>query len=146
MGKRMNIEHNVVEISEIFNSCHNWEDKYRQIIKFGKDLVPMADEFKTDNFKVKGCQSQVWLHPTIEHGKVIFSADSDSMLVKGIISLLLKVYSGQSPAAIIAFKPTFLSDLGISEHLSMNRSNGLSSMIKQIQMYAFTMKALADLK
>jgi cysteine desulfuration protein SufE len=102
----------------------------------------MNDDLKIDKYKVKGCQSQVWLFPVLKEGKVYFQADSDAMLVKGIISVLLKVYSGQSADDILAHEPSFLNELGITQHLSMNRSNGLASMMKQIKMYALAMKAL----
>lgn len=140
----MGIEENIQSIESVFASCSDWEDKYRHIIKFGKDLDQMPEELKLEKFKVKGCQSQVWLYPEFIEGKIYFKADSDAMLVKGIISMLLKVYSGHTPDEIISHKPTFLDEIGISQHLSMNRSNGLASMIKQIKMYALAFKAMAN--
>lgn len=138
----MSIENNIKEIESTFAQAKDWEDKYRQIIKYGKDLPEMNDDLKIEKFKIKGCQSQVWLFPELKDGKVFFQADSDAMLVKGIISVLLKVYSGQTPDDILGHEPSFLNDLGITQHLSMNRSNGLASMMKQIKMYAIAMKAL----
>jgi cysteine desulfuration protein SufE len=139
----MSIENSIKEIESTFAQAKDWEDKYRQIIKYGKELEDMNDDLKIDKYKVKGCQSQVWLFPELKEGKVYFQADSDAMLVKGIISVLLKVYSGQSADDILAHEPSFLNDLGITQHLSMNRSNGLASMMKQIKMYALAMKALS---
>lgn len=138
----MSIENSIKEIESTFSQSKDWEDKYRQIIKYGKDLAEMKEEFKVDKYKIKGCQSQVWLFPELKEGKVFFQADSDAMLVKGIISVLLKVYSGQTPDDILKHEPSFLNELGITQHLSMNRSNGLASMMKQIKMYALAMKAL----
>lgn len=138
----MSIENSIKEIESTFSQSKDWEDKYRQIIKYGKDLAEMKEELKVDKYKVKGCQSQVWLFPELKEGKVFFQADSDAMLVKGIISVLLKVYSGQTPDDILKHEPSFLNELGITQHLSMNRSNGLASMMKQIKMYALAMKAL----
>lgn len=138
----MSIENSIKEIESTFAQAKDWEDKYRQIIKYGKELEDMNDDLKIDKYKVKGCQSQVWLFPVLKEGKVYFQADSDAMLVKGIISVLLKVYSGQSADDILAHEPSFLNELGITQHLSMNRSNGLASMMKQIKMYALAMKAL----
>lgn len=138
----MSIENSIKEIESTFAQAKDWEDKYRQIIKYGKELEDMNDDLKIDKYKVKGCQSQVWLFPVLKEGKVYFQADSDAMLVKGIISVLLKVYSGQRADDILAHEPSFLNELGITQHLSMNRSNGLASMMKQIKMYALAMKAL----
>lgn len=138
----MSIENSIKEIESTFAQAKDWEDKYRQIIKYGKELSDMNDELKIDKYKIKGCQSQVWLFPELKEGKVYFQADSDAMLVKGIISVLLKVYSGQTADEILAHEPSFLNELGITQHLSMNRSNGLASMMKQIKMYALAMKAL----
>ncbi len=138
----MGIESNISEIVKEFSAIKDWEDKYVKIIKLGKNLPPINEDDRLEKFKVKGCQSQVWLVPKFEKNIVYFSADSDSVLVKGIIAILLRVYSGSSPADILGNKPTFLETLGIKDHLSMNRSNGLASMIKQIQMYALVYKAM----
>jgi cysteine desulfuration protein SufE len=125
-----------------FQGFKSWEDRYREIIQFGKKLEPMPDQFKEEKYIIKGCQSQVWLYPKFENGKIHFSADSDSMLVKGIIALLLEVYNDRAPAEIQACSPDFLKQIGISEHLSMNRTNGLASMVKQIQMYALVFQSI----
>jgi cysteine desulfuration protein SufE len=140
----MTIKENIELIKEDFNKCSDWEAKYIKIIKFGKGLDPMPEVSKLEKFKIKGCQSQVWLSPSFENGLIVFQADSDSVLVKGIIAVLLKVYSNQSPSDILENKPEFLDSLGIRDHLSMNRSNGLTSMIKQIQMYALVYNAMGS--
>jgi len=120
-----------------FEAIDGWEERYKVLIMLGKDLEPMSDEHKEEKYIVKGCQSQVWLYPEYIDGAVFFSADSDALIVKGIVSLLLQVYSGQKPDVIVNHKPDFLKELGISDHLSMNRTNGLASIVKSIKMYAF---------
>lgn len=134
----------ITQIKEDFSKLNSWEDKYKEIIKYGKSLEPMEDEFKEEKFRVKGCQSQVWLHPKFEGGVVLFAADSDSMLVKGIVALLLKVYNSKTPDEILSTKAEFLKEIGITDHLSMNRTNGLAAMMKQIQLYALAYKSLGE--
>ncbi len=114
------------------------------MIKFGKNLEELVEQEQEEKFKVKGCQSQVWLKPSFKSGVLYFKAASDAVLVRGIIAIVVEVYSGSKPEDIISTKATFLQDIGISEHLSMNRTNGLASMIKQVQMYAMIFKSLAD--
>lgn len=121
---------------EQFAKFDTWEDRYSEIVKLGKELAPLEDEFKVDKFKVKGCQSSVWLTAKLDDGKVIYSADSDAMIVKGIIALLVNTFSGHSPQDIMNSNLDYLDKIGLRQHLSMNRSNGLTSMIKQIKMYA----------
>jgi cysteine desulfuration protein SufE len=108
----------------------------------GKELPEMNEAFKTENFRIKGCQSQVWLYPEFKDGVIYFQADSDALLVKGIIALLVQVYSGETPDAIVEEKEDFLKKLGVTDHLSMNRSNGLAAMTKQIKMYAIAFKSM----
>ncbi len=138
------IKDKITEITNEFNQIKDWEDKYKKIITLGRKLDDLSPEYQTEKFRIKGCQSQVWLRPEYSDGKVYFSAASDAVLVKGIISLLVEVYSGASPEEIITTDASFLKEIGISEHLSMNRTNGLASMIKQIQMYAIAYKSLYD--
>lgn len=139
----MAIEDKIATLVERFTRHNQWEDRYRELIQNGKKLSAMEETDKIDKFRIKGCQSQVWLKPQYQDGVILFFADSDAILVKGIISLLLEVYSGQTPEQIISHPPQFLQDIGITEHLTMNRTNGLASMVKQIQMYA---SAFATLK
>lgn len=125
-----------------FKKCPDWEERYKELIKVGKEMAAYPEEQRLEKFQVKGCQSQVWLYPSHKDGKVHFSADSDALLVKGIVGLLVHVYSGATPAEILTNKGDFLKEIGITEHLSMNRSNGLASMLKQIQMYALVYQSL----
>lgn len=142
----MTIEEKVSEMKEIFSGAKDWEDRYKFLIEMGKDLAPLPlslkEEEKSEKFRIKGCQSQVWLFPKFENGLIQFYGDSDALLVKGIVALLLKVYSGESPSNILNYKKDFLKELGITDHLSMNRSNGLSAMLKQIQLYALAYQTL----
>ena len=126
-----------------FEELESWEDKYSKIIKFGRELPAMTEEHKTEKNKIDGCQSQVWMHAKFDDGKMYIEADSDAMIVKGLIALLVKVYSGHEPNEIISSPPEFLQKIGIDNHLSPTRKNGLGAMLKQIQLYAITFKALA---
>lgn len=137
----MEIQERVKQLIDEFSGLNDWEDRYKHIIAIGKDLTPMDEQYRQDQFKVKGCQSQVWLYPELDGDRIKFHADSDAAIVKGIISLLMRVYSGATPAEILATKPDFLDTIGLREHLSMSRANGLSSMVKQISMYALAMQA-----
>lgn len=132
----MEINHRIDELKSEFSQFSDWEDKYKHIISLGKALVEMPEELKTEENKVKGCQSQVWLHADLKDGKIIFQADSDAVIVKGIVSVLVRVYSNATPEEVLATKPEFLDEIGLRQHLSMSRANGLSSMVKQISMYA----------
>jgi cysteine desulfuration protein SufE len=136
------MEDRVSQIKRHFLTFSDWEDRYRELIHLGRDLAPYPEEKREEKYKVKGCQSQVWLFPEFKNGRVYFYADSDAILVKGIIGLLVKVYSDATPDEILSTKPDFLKEVGITEHLSMNRSNGLAAMMKQIQMYALVFKSL----
>ena len=126
-------------IVDDFEWMDEWTDKYKYIIDTAKELNAMPDEFKTEENKVRGCQSQVWLHAYIENGLVKFYADSDALIVKGLIALLVKVYSGRTAQEIIATEPWFIEKIGLGQHLSPTRTNGLASMIKQIKFYAIAL-------
>jgi len=138
----MSIQDRIQLIKDEFFKFPDWEDRYQELIQIGKKLASYPDDKRDEKYKVKGCQSQVWLFPEFKNGKVVFFGDSDALLVKGIIGLLIKVYSNSTPDEILETKPDFLKEVGITEHLSMNRSNGLASMMKQIQMYAVVFKAM----
>jgi len=127
------IEQNI--ITE-FNFFEDWMDKYNYIIELGKDLPLIDPQYKTDQYLINGCQSQVWLHAELKDGKVIFTADSDAIITKGIINLLIRTLSNQTPEAIINAQLTYIDEIGLKDHLSPTRSNGLTSMIKQMKMYA----------
>lgn len=136
------MEDRIRQIKDQFLKFSDWEDRYRELIHLGRGLAPYPEEKRDDKYKIKGCQSQVWLYPEYKNGRVYFLADSDAVLVKGIIGLLVNVYSDATPDEILSTKPEFLKEVGITEHLSMNRSNGLSAMMKQIQMYALVFKSM----
>ena len=140
----MSIENRVVGLVERFNQYNDWEDRYKELIKIGKNLDDLPVEFQVEKFQIKGCQSKVWLRPQYKNGVVEFFATSDAVLVKGIVGLLVEAYSHATPDEIISYKDDFLKDIGITDHLSMNRTNGLASMLKQIKMYGIVFKSLAD--
>ena len=129
-------------IVEEFSAIDGWEERYRRIIDYGRDLAPMDEALKADKNKVKGCQSTVWLHASLDGGRVEFVGDSDAMIVRGLIALLLKVYSGATPSEIIVTPPEFLEKTGFLSHLSQTRANGLAAMVKQIKMYAAVFEAI----
>ena len=128
-----------------FNDFDDWLDRYQLLIDLGGEQEPLPAEYKTDNNLIEGCQSRVWLQADYVDGKVLFRAESDAMIVKGIVSLLIKVYSGHTPDEILASEPYFVEAIGLKEHLSPTRSNGLLSMIKQMRLYALAFKAKAGL-
>jgi cysteine desulfuration protein SufE len=136
------MQERINQVKDRFLQYKDWEDRYKELIKIGRDLSLYPEEKKDEKYKVKGCQSQVWLYPEFKDGRVYFSADSDAVLVKGIVGLLVSVYSDATPEEILTTKPDFLKDVGITEHLSMNRSNGLAAMMKQMQMYALVFKSM----
>jgi cysteine desulfuration protein SufE len=131
------------DIIEEFSMFDDWMQKYEHIIELGKELPLIDEKFKTDDYIIKGCQSKVWLNAEMKDGKVIYSADSDAIITKGIISLLLRVFNNQSPQEIISAELTFIDEIGLKEHLSPTRSNGLLSMVKQIKTYALAFSAKA---
>lgn len=134
------IQDRVNNIVSTFSSHTDWEDKYKSVIAMGKELEAFPEEHRLEENKVKGCQSQVWIFSELKGDKVIFYADSDASIVKGIIALLLNVYSNSTPDEILSMKPDFLEEIGLRQHLSMSRANGLSSMLKQISLYALAYK------
>ena len=123
-------------IVEEFSMFDDWMDRYAMLIEMGKDCPMIDTQYRNDNYLINGCQSRVWLHAKLEDGKVYFSADSDAVITKGIINLLIKVLSGQTPKDIIGADMSFLDEIGLKEHLSPTRSNGLLSMVKQMMLYA----------
>ena len=124
------------EIIEDFTIFDNWMQKYEYIIDLGKELSPIKNKYKTEENLIKGCQSRVWLHAEYTKGKIIYTADSDAIMTKGIVAILINVLSGQSPSEISNAKLDFLNDIGLKEQLSPTRANGLVSMIKQMKIYA----------
>ena len=128
------------EIVEEFSLFDTWDDKYEYIIDLGKRLPPLDEEFKKDENRVRGCQSTVWLVADYKDGRVFFKAESDAVIVKGLISMLIRVLSGQKPDEIIEAKLNFLNEIGMMTHLAQTRSNGLLSMVKQMKNYALAFK------
>ena len=128
------------EIVEEFSLFDSWDDKYEYIIDLGKKLPPLEDQFKKDENKVKGCQSTVWLVADYKDGRVFYKAESDAVIVKGLISMLIRVLSGQSPDDIVNARLDFIRDIGMMSHLAQTRSNGLLSMVKQMKNYALAYK------
>lgn len=131
------IEKEIVEEFALFDS---WDDKYEYLIDLGKKLAPLPDQFKTDENKVRGCQSTVWLVADYKDGKVYFTAESDAVIVKGLISMLIRVLSGHTPDEIINAPLSFINEIGMTTHLAQTRSNGLLSMVKQMKNYALAYK------
>ena len=138
------IEQAQQEIVQDFSRYDDWEERYAHIIAVGKDHPDIPDEYKDDKYRVKGCMSTVYLHARLEDGKVVYDATSDAMIVRGLIALLMKVYSGRTPEDILENPPHFINDLGLTENLTQGRQNGLKSMIEQIMLYAAALKALAQ--
>ena len=132
----MTIQEIANEVVEEFEMFDNWLDKYDYIIELGKELEGLDEEFKTQKYLISGCQSQVWLTANYKDGIVSFKADSDAIITKGIVYLLIRVLSGHKPTEILNYDLSFLEKIGLKSHLSPTRSNGLNSMIKQIQLYA----------
>lgn len=132
------------EIVEEFALFDEWMDKYEHIIELGKDLPLIDEQYKTDENLIKGCQSKVWLHAALKDGKIIFTADSDAIITKGIVGLVIRVFSNHTPQEIIDADLFFIDQIGLQEHLSPTRSNGLLSMLKQIRMYAIAFVTQAN--
>jgi cysteine desulfuration protein SufE len=124
------------EIGKEFDIFDSWMDKYEYIIELGKSLPLIDEKFKTDDYKVSGCQSQLWLKADKENDRIIFSADSDAIISKGLISLLIRVLSNQKPEDIVNAKLEFIDKIGMKEHLSPNRANGLQAMIDKMKRFA----------
>lgn len=138
MATMKEVEQTLIEEFELFD---DWMDKYNYIIELGKELPMIDEQYKTSEFLIDGCQSQVWLHADYRDGKVFFTADSDAIITKGIVNLLIRVLSERTPQEIIDNDLHYLDAIGLKEHLSPTRSNGLASMIKQIKLYAVAFKA-----
>jgi cysteine desulfuration protein SufE len=132
------------QIIERFSKFSTWEERYKEIINLGKKLPELPENMKTEEALVKGCQSQVWLHADFKEGKIFLRGDSDAVLVKGLVALVLQIYSNSTPKDILETPPEFLKDLGFEGNLSPNRSNGLHSMLKQIKYFAIAFQAMMN--
>ena len=140
MNPDLNIAETEKEIIEEFALFDSWDDKYEYIIDMGKKLPPLDPKYKTDENRVRGCQSSVWLVADDRDGKIFYQADSDAMIVKGLISMLIRVLSGRTADEIIGAKLDFIREIGMTTHLAQTRSNGLLSMVKQMKHYAVAFK------
>lgn len=129
------------EIIAEFSDFDDWMDRYQLLIDLGNEQEPLDEKYKTDDNLIEGCQSRVWLQADMEDGRIFFRAESDALIVKGIIALLIKVLSGHTPDEIINADLHFIDKIGLKEHLSPTRSNGLLSMVKQMRLYAMAFKA-----
>ncbi|HEY0977785.1 MAG TPA: SufE family protein [Flavobacteriales bacterium] len=129
------------ELIEEFALFSDWQDRYEHLIELGKDLPLIAPEHRTDDNLVRGCQSRVWLHAAQQDGTIHFTADSDAMITKGIVALLVRVYNDRTPQEILGGSTEFIDKIGLREHLSPNRANGLSAMLDQMKRYAVAFSA-----
>lgn len=137
----MTIEEIQNEIVEEFSMFDDWMQRYEYIIELGKSLPLIDEKYKTDDYIIKGCQSKVWVHAEEKNGNIVFTADSDAILTKGIIGILIRTFSNQPAQAILDAKTDFIDEIGLKEHLSPTRANGLVSMVKQIKMYALAFQS-----
>lgn len=124
------------EIVDEFSMFEDWMQRYEYMIELGKSLPMIEEQYKTDDNIIKGCQSKVWVHAELQDDKLVFTADSDAIITKGIIAILIRVFSNQKPKDIMEADTQFIDEIGLKEHLSPTRANGLVSMIKQLKMYA----------
>ena len=132
------------EIVDEFSVFDDWMDKYALLIDLGNSLPPMDERYKTPENLIEGCQSRVWLQADYRDGRIYFEADSDAIIVKGIVSLLVRVLSGRTPDEILDTQLYFIEKIGLTEHLSPTRSNGLVAMVKQMRMYALAFKVKSE--
>ena len=128
------------EIIDEFSMFDDWMQRYEYMISLGKSLPLIDQSYKTDDYLIKGCQSKVWVHASLDGDRLFFKADSDAIITKGIIAILIRVFSNQKPEDIIEAETSFIDEIGLKEHLSPTRANGLLSMIKQIKLYAIAFK------
>jgi cysteine desulfuration protein SufE len=134
-------QHDIVEEFSVFE---DWLDKYNYLIELGNELPEIDPSFKTSEYLINGCQSRVWLHADLKDGKLEFSADSDAVIVKGIVALLVKVLNGRTPDEILENELFFIDEIGLSQNLSPTRSNGLLAMVKKMRLYALAYQAKAQ--
>ena len=140
----MTIDELQQEVIEEFSDFTDWMDRYQLLIDLGNEMSPIDPKYKTEDYLINGCQSRVWIHADYEDGKVFFTAESDALIVKGLIALLLRVLSGHRPQDILEADLYFIDEIGLKDHLSPTRSNGLLAMVKQIRMYALAYKTQED--
>lgn len=136
MPTQVTIDDRAREVVEEFALFDDWMGKYEYLIDLGKSIPEIEDEYKTDDYRIRGCQSQVWIRPEMRDGLLYYKGDSDALITKGLVALLLRVLSGQPPQAVAEADLSFLDEIGMKEHLSPTRKNGLASMMKQLKLYA----------
>lgn len=139
-----NIKEIQQEIVEEFSMFEDWMQRYEYMIELGKSLPLIEEKYKVDENLIKGCQSKVWVHAELEGDKLVFTADSDAIITKGIVAILIRAFSNQHPADILDADTQFIDEIGLKEHLSPTRANGLVSMIKQLKMYALAYQTQLD--
>ncbi len=140
----MTIEEIQQQIIEDFSGFEDWMDKYGLLIDLGNELTPIDPKYKVESNLIRGCQSRVWLHQEFTEGKIIFEAESDALIVKGLVALLLKIYSNRTPHEILTSEPRFIDEIGLRQHLSPTRSNGLLAMVKQMKLYALAYEKISQ--
>ena len=134
------------EIVEEFSGFEDWMDKYAYLIEIGNELAPIDPKYKIESNLIRGCQSRVWLHQEFTDGKINFEAESDALIVKGLVALLLRIYSDRTPHEILTSEPRFIDEIGLRQHLSPTRSNGLLAMVKQMKLYALAYEKISAKK
>ncbi|UJH89992.1 SufE family protein [Antarcticibacterium sp. 1MA-6-2] len=139
-----NIKEKQEEVVEEFSMFDDWMQRYEYMIDLGKSLPLIDEKYKVEENIIKGCQSKVWVHAELEGDKLVFTADSDAIITKGIVAILIRVFSNQHPADILEADTQFIDEIGLKEHLSPTRANGLVSMIKQLKMYAIAYQTQLD--
>ena len=144
MSENKTIQETEEEIIDSFSLFDTWEEKYEYIIDLGKKLEPLDDKYKIADNIIKGCQSTVWLVSEFENGRIFFKADSDAVIVKGLVSMLIEVLSGHTPDEILNAQLDFIREIGMMNHLAQTRSNGLLAMVKQMKNYALAYKGIKE--
>ena len=139
----MTIDQIQQEIVEEFSGFEDWMDKYAYLIEIGNEMAPIDPKYKIESNLIRGCQSRVWLHQELVDGKIKFEAESDALIVKGLVALLLRVYSDRTPKEILESEPRFIDEIGLRQHLSPTRSNGLLAMVKQMKLYALAYEKIS---
>ena len=142
----MTIDEIQLGIIEDFSGFEDWMDKYSLLIELGNELTPIDPKYKVESNLIRGCQSRVWLHQEFTNGKITFEAESDALIVKGLVALLLKIYSNRTPHEILTSEPRFIDEIGLRQHLSPTRSNGLLAMVKQMKLYALAYEKISTKK
>jgi cysteine desulfuration protein SufE len=142
----MTIEETQTQIVEEFSGFEDWMDKYAYLIEIGNEMTPIDVKYKIDSNLIRGCQSRVWLHQDFSDGRITFVAESDALIVKGLVALLLRIYSGRTPKEILESEPLFIDQIGLRQHLSPTRSNGLLAMVKQMKLYALAYEKISAKK